>query len=486
MTLKKIDLLKNILPCPGSISRRDWLRKALFSGAAMALPSSATALLGNTLPQNAPKNPAYQRYGPPQLPPLPPTPPEPSSASATTHYRFTPKEDGFLEEIESTTFQFFWDSVDPGVGLIKDRSLARQQAARNVASIAATGFGLTALCIAAERGWQPKSAVLERVQATLRFALDKLPHEHGFFYHFLRMDTGERIFKSEVSTIDTAIFVCGALTARAYFANDEVTRLATALYDRMDWSFFLHGAASDEQTLSMGWTPENGYIKARWAHYSELMMLYLLAIGANSKPLPASAWDAWARPHFEFNGIRYIGSYAPLFVHQFSHAWFDFRGRHDKYADYFTNSAIATEVHKLWCLEMSNSFPDYTEELWGITASDSQKGYTGWGGPPLIGHPDGTVVPAAPAGSLPFLPQETLRVLETMRSKFAQIAWTNYGFVDAFNPLTNWASPDVIGIDAGITILMAENARTGFVWQHFMTNPEIRRAMEKANFQKNT
>jgi hypothetical protein len=372
--------------------------------------------------------------------------------------------------------------VDPAVGLTKDRSLARQQDARNVASIAATGFGLTALCIAAERGWQPRNAILDRVLATLRFVAQKLPHEHGFFYHFLRMDTGERIFKSEVSTIDTAIFLCGALTCRAYFANDEISKLVTALYDRIDWSWFLHG----EQTLSMGWTPERGYIKTRWDAYSELMMLYLLGMGANNQPLPASSWDAWNRPHFEFNGIRYIGAQAPLFVHQYSHAWFDFRGRHDKYADYFTNSAIATEVHKIWCMEMSHEFPDYTEDLWGITASDSQKGYTGWGGPPLIGHPDGTVVPAAPAGSLPFLPQETLRVLQTIRNKYSAQTWTTYGFVDAFNPLTNWASPDVIGIDAGITIVMAENARTGFVWQHFMANPEIRRAMEKANFQKNT
>ena len=484
MTQKKIDLLQDILPCPSRLSRRNWLRNALFSAPALLFPGSAISLLANALPQ---KPSPFKRYGPPQLPPLPPPNPGSTTTSAATRYRFTPKEDAFLEEIESTTFQFFWDSVTPGVGLVKDRSLAHQQDARNVASIAATGFGLTALCIAAERGWQPRAAILERVQATLRFALEKLPHEHGFYYHFLRMDNGERIFKSEVSTIDTAIFLCGALTCRAYFAADpEVNKLATALYDRVDWAWFLHEAPEGAETLSMGWTPENGYIKTRWAHYSELMMLYLLAMGSNTKPLPASAWDAWVRPHFEFNGIRYIGAYAPLFVHQFSHAWFDFRGRHDKYTDYFANSAIATEVHKLWCLEMSNSFPDYTEDLWGISASDSQKGYTGWGGPPLIGHPDGTVVPAAPAGSLPFLPQETLRVLSTIRDKYSQIAWTTYGFVDAFNPLTNWASPDVIGIDAGITILMAENARTGFVWDVFMKNPEVRRAMDKAQFQKNT
>jgi len=487
MTQKKTDLLKPVRHCLAPISRRDWLRELFYSGATLALPISPISLLAKALTQSPAHNPPQNpRYGPPQLPPLPATSPPPATTSATTRYRFTSKEDAFLEDIESTTFQFFWDSVDPAIGLVKDRSLARQQDARNVASIAATGFGLTALCIAAERGWQPRNAILERARASFRFALEKLPHEHGFFYHFLRMDTGERIFKSEVSTIDTAIFLCGALTCRAYFADDEVSHLVTALYDRVDWAWFQHGAPDNDQTLSMGWTPEHGYIKDRWAHYSELMMLYLLAMGANTQPLPASVWDAWVRPHFEFNGIRYIGSFAPLFVHQYSHAWFDFRGRHDKYADYFTNSAIATEVHKIWCIEMSHQFPDYTQDLWGITASDSQKGYTGWGGPPQIGHPDGTVVPAASAGSLPFLPQETLRVLETIRENYSQAAWSTYGFVDAFNPLTNWASPDVIGIDSGITIVMAENARTGFVWQHFMSNPEIRRAMEKANFQKNT
>ena len=342
------------------------------------------------------------------------------------------------------------------------------------------------MCIAAERGWQPKDAIHARVLTNLRFVAEKLPHEHGFYYHFLKMDTGERIFTSEVSTIDTAIFLCGVLTCRSYFADPEISALATAIYDRVDWDFFLKGGPANELTLSMGWLPESGYLKYRWDGYSELMMLYLLGMGANRNPLPAECWDAFKRPIFEFNGIRYVGAYAPLFTHQFSHAWFDFRGRHDKYADYFTNSAIATEVHKLWCLEMSNVFPDYTEDLWGISASDSQKGYTGWGGPPQIGHPDGTVVPAAPAGSLPFLPQETLRVLVTMREKYAAQAWTTYGFVDAFNPLNNWSSPDVIGIDAGITILMAENARTGFVWEHFMKNPEVHRAMEKAKFQKNT
>ncbi len=482
MTHKKIDLLKELSRAPHSLQRRQWLRQSLYAGAALTLPSSPFSTLAHAFAQSPNTNPPPT----PAASPLIINPPPQSTTSAATRYRFNPKEDAFLEEVQRTTFQFFWDSADPTSGLVKDRSLARQQDARNVASIAATGFGLTALCIAAERNWQPRDAILARVLTTLRFAADKLAHEHGFFYHFLKMDTGERVFKSEVSNIDTSIFLCGALTCRAYFANEEITKLVTALYDRIDWNWFLQGHPPDSLTLSMGWTPERSFIKSRWDSYSELMMLYLLGMGANTQPLPPACWDAWNRPHFEFNGIRYIGAQAPLFAHQYSHAWFDFRGRHDKYADYFTNSAIATEVHKIWCLEMSHQFPDYTEDLWGITASDSQKGYTGWGGPPLIGHPDGSVIPCAAAGSLPFLPQETISVLQTIREKYSPQTWATYGFVDAFNPLTNWASPDVIGIDAGITIVMAENARTGFVWQHFMTNPEIRRAMEKAQFQKNT
>jgi hypothetical protein len=482
MTQNKNDLLRELSRSPRSIPRRSWLRKSFYAGAALALPSWPFLTLARGTGQSPYNSPPPT----PAVSPLTINPPPQSTTSAATRYRFTPKEDAFLEEVERATFQFFWDSADPATGLIKDRSLARQQDARNVASIAATGFGLTALCIAAERNWQPRDAVLARVLTTLRFVADKLPNEHGFFYHFLKMDTGERVFKSEVSTIDTSILLCGALTCRAYFANDEITKLVTTLYDRVDWSWFLQGHPPDSPTLSMGWTPEKSFIKARWDSYSELMMLYLLGMGANTQPIPAASWDAWNRPHFEFNGIRYIGAQAPLFAHQYSHAWFDFRGRHDKYADYFTNSAIATEVHKIWCLEMSHQFPDYTEDLWGITASDSQKGYTGWGGPPLIGYPDGSVVPCAAAGSLPFLPQETLAVLQTIHEKYSPQTWTTYGFVDAFNPLTNWASPDVIGIDAGITIVMAENARTGFVWHHFMANPEIHRAMEKAQFQKNT
>ena len=169
-----------------------------------------------------------------------------------------------------------------------------------------------------------------------------------------------------------------------------------------------------------------------------MMMMYLLGLGSTSHPLPAETWNAWKRATFEYDGTQYIGSFAPLFVHQYSQAWFDFRDKHDQYADYFKNSIIATEVHRQFLPEMilrlPRSFPDYSEELWGITASDSPKGYVVWGGPPATGPIDGTVVPCAAGGSLPFLPQEAMRVLRTIKERYGARAWNRYGFVDAFNP----------------------------------------------------
>ena len=179
--------------------------------------------------------------------------------------------------------------------------------------------------------------------------------------------------------------------------------------------------------------------------------------------------------------MRYIGSFAPLFVHQYSQAWFDFRGKRDRYADYFQNSITATEVHRRFCIELGKQFPTYSEDLWGITASDSEKGYVIWGGPPAIGPIDGTVVPAAAGGSLPFVPQEAVRVMRTIRNRYPK-AWSSYGFVDAFNPLRDWYDADVVGIDTGIIMLMAENARTGYIWDVFMQNPEAQRGMQRAGF----
>jgi hypothetical protein len=390
----------------------------------------------------------------------------------------SPEDDQFLEEIEHLNFCYFWEQVDPDTGMVKDRSNIRTVDNGIVASIAATGFGLTAICIGQKRGYISMPEARKRVLNSLRFLWKKLPNHRGFFYHFANIHTGERIWDSEISSVDTAILLCGVLTCRQYFQNSEISQLATAVFNRADWTWL----SEDTPLLPHGWTPEIGFLPYRWDGYSELMMMYLLGLGSSTHPLRLETWSAWKRTTFEYAGLRYIGSFAPLFVHQYSQAWFDFRGKRDLHADYFRNSVIATDVHRRFCLELGTQYPQYSEDLWGITASDSDRGYVVWGGPPAIGPIDGTVVPSAAGGSIPFLPQGTMRVLRTIKNRYGERAWSPYGFVNAFNPAKNWFDTDVIGIDTGITMLMAENARTGFVWDTFMKNPEAVRGMTRAGF----
>jgi len=387
-------------------------------------------------------------------------------------------DEQLLEEIEKAAFQFFWNEASPDTGQVKDRALAAGNDKRRMASIAATGFGLTSLCIADHRGYATPAELLDRTRKTLRFLANRLPHEHGFFYHFIDMETDARWENVELSSMDTSLLLCGVLTARQHFADQEVQDLATKIYERVDWPWMLNGG----RTLSMGWHPESGFLKARWEHYCELMMIYLLGIGSPTHPLSPDTWNAWTRPVVHYQGIEFISGNDPIFTHQFSQAWFDFRNKKDAYADYFENSVKATKAHKLFCLSLRDKFPAYSEDLWGISASDYEKGYTAWGGPPAQGPIDGSVVPYATGGSLPFLFDDCIRVLRTVRGRYGNRAWSKYGFVDAFNPQSNWSDPDVLGIDLGITMLMAENQRTGFAWKTFMKNPEAQSAMKKVGF----
>ena len=404
-------------------------------------------------------------------------PPHTLPAVAPAATSLSPKDEQFLNELEHRNFLYFWEQANPLTGLVQDRCNIRTKETSIVASVAATGFGLTAICIGEKRGFVPYSEARLRVIASLSFLWHKLPTHRGFFYHFANINTGERVWDSEVSSVDTAILLCGILTCRQHFQDGTITQLARAIFDRVDWTWL----SEDTSLLPQGWTPEFGFLPSKWDFYSELMIMYLLGLGSTSHPLRIEAWFAWKRTVFEYDGLRYIGSFAPLFVHQYSQAWFDFRNKKDRYADYFQNSVIATDVHRRFCLELNERFPDYSNALWGITASDSEKGYVIWGGPPAMGPIDGTVVPAATGGSLPFLPDATMRVLRTIHDHYPK-AWSHYGFVDAFNPLQNWFDTDVVGIDTGITMLMAENARTGFVWDTFMKNPEAQRGMAIAGF----
>ena len=386
-------------------------------------------------------------------------------------------DEQLLDEIEAAAFLYYWEQTDPTTGQIKDRAFAAGNDTRTLSSIAATGFGLTVLCIGDQRGYLPSTQIAPRVQTTLQFILDQLQGQNGFFYHFIDMSTGARAASSEVSSIDTAILLCGVLTCRAHYPQTQIATLATEIYRKVDWAWMLNGGP----TLAMAWTPESGFAAGRWDHYCELMMLYLLAIGSPTYPIPASSWSAWTRPTMEFEDYTYISGPDPLFVHQYSHAWFDFRTQSDAYANYFQNSISATEAHRLFCIGLGSQFSDYSSDLWGITASDSANGYTVWGGPPPIGPIDGTLVPSAAGGSLPFLYSDAIQVLRWIRGNYRP-AWQRYGYVDAFNPLTGWYDTDVLGIDLGIMALMAENQRSGFVWTTFMNNPEVVTAMTLAGF----
>jgi hypothetical protein len=402
-----------------------------------------------------------------------------SSAENAGAESISAEDDRFLNDLEKANFQYFWEQANPKTGLVKDRCNFHTDDSGVVGSIAATGFGLTALCIGEKNGFVSRSAAQERVMATLETLWAKLPNHRGFFYHWTNINTGERVWDAEVSSVDTTILLCGVLACREYFPTDEIQGLADSIFNRVEWTWL----SEDTSLLPHGWTPEVGFLPYRWDNYSELMMMYLLGLGSTSYPLREETWTAWKRLKFEYDGLRYIGSFAPLFVHQYSQAWFDFRGKRDKYADYFQNSATATEVHRRFCLELSKQFPSYSEDLWGISASDSPNGYVVWGGPPAIGPIDGTIVPSAAAGSLPFLPQPVMRVLRTIKDRYP-LAWGKYGFANAFNPLSKWYDTDVVGIDTGITLLMAENFRTGFVWKTFMKNDAAQRGLRRAGFKK--
>lgn len=390
----------------------------------------------------------------------------------------------FLEDLGRSSFQFFMEAAHPRTGQVLDRRRADGgPEERRVASIAATGFGLTAWCGAVDRGWRTEAEAAEVVGRTLRHLYVDQEHVRGFFYHFHDWETGERVWRCELSSIDTAILMCGVLSCRARFGgrHPEIRRLADALYERVEWPWMLNGA----DTFSMGWMPERGFLESRWDHYSELMMLYLLAMGSPTHPVESSAWRAWARPVRTYEGETFVWCPAPLFIHQFSHAWFDFRGWKDgEGTDWWENSAAATRAHRSWSLAQRDRFPLWSEDLWGVTSSDSVKGYVAWGGPPEMGPLDGTVVPCAAAGSLPFLPGACLRTLRHQREAYGDRIWGPYGFVDAFNPHTGWVNPDVIGIDVGITALMVENLRSGGVWRWMASDPAVRRAWEAAGFRR--
>ncbi|CAN5817282.1 glucoamylase family protein [soil metagenome] len=408
--------------------------------------------------------------------------------NAPQKYVLSKDDDTFLEDLERRAFQFFWEHSDAKTGLTLDRARTNGDAPKRgedhfqVASIASTGFALTSYCVAAERKWITPEQAKEKTRRTLDFFANRAFQKNGWFYHWLDQKSGERRWRSEVSSIDTALLLGGVLSVRQCFAGDaEIVRLATKIYERVDFPWMLN---SDDDLLSHGWRPETGFIVNRWHDYSEQAMLYLLGIGSPTRSIRWQSWYAWKREFVEYKNYKYLAAVSPLFIHQFSHAWVDFRNKRERYlnfsVDYFENSVTATYAQRQFFIDvLSEEFPLYTANIWGLTASDSTKGYVAWGAPPRHEATDGSVVPCAPAGSLMFAPEITLLALKEMKRRYGDKIYGRYGFTDAFNPHTGWINQDVIGIDVGITLLSAENLRSGSVWRWFMQNAEIKNALTR-------
>ncbi len=421
-------------------------------------------------------------------------------------HRLSALDDAFLEDLSRRAFQFFWDAGDPNTGITREHLYWNGKPypaeRRDVGSTGATGFGITALCIAAERGWIPREQARQRALNTLRYYADRAAQEHGWFYHWLNVVKGERTGanfdtamlglppdrkmarpKSEVSVSDSTWLVAGALTAARYFKEDaEMARLARRIYERVDYAWMRNG---DPYLLAHGWMPETGFLEARYDKYCQLALMYLMGIGSPTHALPPDAWYAWERNPNSYAGYKYIGT-SLLWTYQYPFAWADFRGKREKrepHTDWFGNAVTATEAHRQFCIDLKKEFPGYSAEIWGITSSESKSGYKAWGGPPKHGPIDGTVVPCAAAGSLMLTPELSLAALRAMKQRFGDKIWNKYGFADAFNPDTGWVSPEVLGLDEGITLLSAENLRSGNVWKWFMENAEMGRAMKLAGIE---
>lgn len=398
--------------------------------------------------------------------------------------------EAFLDLVQQTAFDYFWYEANPANGLIKDRNTKHAPA-----SIAAVGFGLSALTIGVDRGWISREAGRQRVHTTLSFFWNSTQSPEpdatgykGFYYHFLDMQTGRRTWDSELSTIDTALLLSGMLHVQQYFDRDhleeiEIRSLVDALYHRVEWTWMQVRAPK----ISHGWKPETGFIRDDWEGYNEAMILYLIALGSPTDPVNPDAWTAWTstytwETHYGYDFV----TFPPLFGHQYSHGWIDFRHLSDAYMrakgiDYFENSRRATLANRAYAIDNLQNWSAYGENVWGLTASDIPTGYSARGAAPAF-RDDGTITPTAAGGSFVFTPYESQTALRYMYSTYRTKLWGPYGFKDAFNPSANWFAADYIGIDQGPFALMIENHRTGRVWDMFMQNAAIQRGLEQAGF----
>ncbi|WP_057970993.1 glucoamylase family protein [Lysobacter antibioticus] len=429
-----------------------------------------------------------------------------------------------FRDIEKRTFQFFWDTTNEQNGLTPDRYPSRP-----FASIASVGFSLTAYPIGIEKGWVSRTQAVDRTLLTLKFLRD-LPSGpqasgkgsyKGFYYHFLDMQKGQRYDSwVELSSVDTGLLMMGVLFAQSYYDRDdprekEIREVADTLYKRVDWTWL----QQNKPLISMGWFPESGFIKHDWVGYNEAMLLYVLALGSPSHPVGPEAWTVWTRTYNDVWGV-YQGeeflAFGPLFGHQYSHVWIDFRGIQDDYMrergiDYFENSRRAAYAQRAYAIANPMKWEDYGPEVWGLTASDGPqqtlqeyrgeqrqfRHYSARGAGLRENFDDGTIAPTAAIASLPFAPEIVIPTTVTMHERYGEYIYSSYGFLDSFNPSfkydiplktgrlvpdQGWVSSDYIGIDQGPILAMISNYRNEFVWNVMKRNPYIRAGLERAGF----
>ncbi|MEM6779651.1 MAG: glucoamylase family protein [Planctomycetota bacterium] len=412
------------------------------------------------------------------------------SYSGTTSTATRRDVDQFLQEMRRRNFQYFLDAADPVTGLIADRGRADGSFFSDAASTAACGFGLAALSVSDDESLISRDEAHDRVVRMLDSLLHLAQHYSGFVYHFIDRRTGVRAYRSEASTIDTALMLAGAMTAEMSFpGSSRVTELCQRLCERVQWRRML----SSSGVLHMGWKPGTGLLPQRWDRYSELTLMVLIAIGSQPNGIDPDCWHAWRRSdELTHRGEAFL-SYPPLFVHQYPMAFFDFRGwRSPSGRDYWRNSVTAHAAQIDFMRALADRYPDrfshYGSELWGLTSSDSVSGYRDWGGPYQDGRIepdrgiDGTVVPSAAAGALAITGDAAVETLLHQRDRYGDLVYGEYGFANAFNPATGWVSPDVIGIDTGISYLMSENRRAESIWNAFMRHPTAERAFQRVGF----
>jgi len=433
----------------------------------------------------------------------------------------SPDTVAFLDSLQHKTFNWFWDLTPASNGLTPDR-----WPTPSFSSIAAVGFALTGYGIGVERGWITRQQAADRTLATLRFfwtsaqdsAGPNTTGYRGFYYHFLDMTTGRRFQTVELSTIDTSLLLGGVLFAQSYFTGSdtsekEIRALADSIYARVDWQWARNGAAS----VTMGWHPEDGFISARWIGYNEGMILNILALGSTTHPVDSTTWSAWTSGYqwATYHGQSFV-QFAPLFGHQYSHLWIDFRGIKDAYMqgrgiDYFENSRRATLAQRAYTIANPQGFGGYNANVWGLTACDGPANktltiggrsrqfhtYMARGASSLEEPDDGTLCSTAAGGSVPFAPEIAIPALLQMREIYDDKLYQTYGFVDAFNPTftaqgqqetgtvdptLGWFDVDYLGIDQGPILIMIENYRTGLVWNVMKTNAHIIRGLQRAGF----